>query len=81
MVKYRSKMRGPKVKENDTSGTILIKSHTLPVKELEKITSLLLETLSTTFDGKTIEIEGKELRVSSSISNGTYHSISISFSY
>jgi len=81
MVQWKKPRVSSQTKENDTSVTILIKSSKLPIKELEKITSLLLATLSTACDGKTIEIESKDLRISSSIAEGAIHSISIKSSF
>lgn len=81
MVKWRKRTIGPKEKENETSLTILIKSSELTIKELEKITSMLLETLSTSLDGKTLEIESKDLRVTSSVLDGNLQSYSVHISF
>jgi hypothetical protein len=81
MVKYRKKIDKTQEIDNATTITLLIKSTKLTIKEIEKITSLLLETLSTSLDGKTMEIESRDIRATSSISEGSIQSISTKFSF
>jgi hypothetical protein len=81
MVGWKEKKISSQTKENATSLVILIKSSELKTKELEKITSTLLETLSTTLSIGTIEIESKDYRVTSSIVDGSQSSISIKVSF
>lgn len=67
--------------ERETQITVLIISTKLTLKEIEKITSLLAETLSNSLSEDKLEIDSTEIRVSSSRKNGKQVSKSLTVSF
>lgn len=76
----RDKITGTKMEIEENSISILIQSSKLNTKVQEEITMLIIETLSNTL-GIKLQMERKDLRVTSDLNQGVRISSQILFSF